>query len=253
MDYSKEQKVIRVLYPLLIPAVRLAASASLPLKELKQLIELAYYQEARRRRLKLKELTSLLSVSMAKVGLLSRQLKEHFSRPESERSLPKRICALLWGGPLSEARMGQVLDDVDPEDLSQTIKELVDEHQVEIEPGRTVLRYRLAAQQFRVAHDFWMARIDGLSNFMRAVAQTVEGRFITDDEHAFARQLSFRIKAEQVGEFERLYREQLFPLVTRLDAEAQDDPRSLPLTLTIAWVVDKDTLMEEEEQPPEAP
>ncbi|MBN1947200.1 MAG: hypothetical protein JW797_16130 [Bradymonadales bacterium] len=246
MEESSGQTTIRVLYSALLPAVRFAAAASIPLKELKRLIELAYYQEARRRRFKLKEITRLLSVSMAKAGLLSRQLKEHFARPESERGLPRRILALLWAGPLSEVRIAQVLDDVESSELSEALRVLQAEQRIEAEQGRTVVRYRLAAPQHRLVHDHWMARIDGLNNLMRSISQAVEARFLGSDERAFARTLSFRVKSEQVPKLEQLYREQIFPLVTQLDAEVGEEDGSLPLTLSITWAVDQEAVVDDE-------
>ena len=64
MTMGQEDEKKRVLFSTLLPAVRIATGALTPLKEMKKLVELAYYREARRQQHKLKEICELLSISM---------------------------------------------------------------------------------------------------------------------------------------------------------------------------------------------
>lgn len=238
MTNTRDQEKIRVLFSTLLPAVRIATSALTPLKEMKQLIELAYYREARQRKYKLKEICGLLSISMSKAGLLSNQLKEHFSSSEVEHGLPRRILALLWASPLSETKLAQVLSNAKPEEVSEAIQRLLAENQVVVIPGRTVVRYRLAAPQYRLVKDHWLAMIDGLNNFMRSVSLAIESRFFRRDDRAFARTLSFRVKKDSLERLKEVYHEYVYPLVVKLDGEVAEDEDSIPLSLSICWAVD---------------
>ena len=110
---------------------------------MKRLIELALYQETRRRKLKMREIRNLLSISMSKVGLLSKHLKEHYAHPEVEHGVARKILTLLWAGPLSEQKIAQSLANVRKADVKAALRALVADKRVVIEEGRTVSRYKL--------------------------------------------------------------------------------------------------------------
>ncbi|MEO1271243.1 MAG: hypothetical protein AAFX99_24390 [Myxococcota bacterium] len=99
----------RVIYSVLVPAVRLAFVFRVPLKELGDLLQMAYYHETKRRGLKMRETSEQLGVSMRKVAQLSKRLKRNFLKPESDYGLPRQIEFMLWAEPLSELRIGQAL------------------------------------------------------------------------------------------------------------------------------------------------
>jgi hypothetical protein len=66
MTISQQESRRRIAFAVLAPFARVAVNWRLPLREAKQLIELAYYAEARRRGYKLREVAELLSVSMSR-------------------------------------------------------------------------------------------------------------------------------------------------------------------------------------------
>ena len=233
-----EQETTRVLFSSLLPAARMATDVLTPLKEMKRLVELAYYREAKRRKLKMKEIRSLLSVSMSKVGLLSRQLKEHFAQPEANHEIPRRIMALLWAGPLSEKRIAQVLYDLEPEEVSAGIQQLVSQSKIVEEPGRTVSQYRLAKGQYRLVEDGWMAKIDALNNLLGSVSGAIKARFFNDDNRAFARTVGFRARPEDLGRLREAYG-QLFELICELDEAVDGEETSVPISFSFLFAPDE--------------
>ena len=228
---SEDQLTTRVLFSSLLPAARMAAKTLVPLKEMKHLVELAYYRELRGQSLKMKEIRELMSVSMSKVGLLSQSLKAHFTGPELENELPRRILALLWAAPLSEKRIAQALSDVDPEEVGRAIRGLLEEKRIDVEKGPTVARYKLTSGRYRLVGQQWLARIDGLNNLLRSVSQVIERRFLNEDKRAFARTISFSAKAEDVPRLTEAY-EQIFTLVCEVDERSQDDQSAETMVLS---------------------
>lgn len=95
----------------LAPFARVAVNWQLPLREAKRLIELACCAEARRRGYRLREVSELLSVSMSKLGLLSRDLKEIFNEGTTGQTTARRVLSVLATGPLSETKLLSVLGD----------------------------------------------------------------------------------------------------------------------------------------------
>ena len=231
---SDDQLTTRILFSSMLPAARLAARTLVPLKDMKRLVELAYYRELRGRSLKMKEICELMSVSMSKVGLLSQHLKAHFAGPELERELPRRILALLWAAPLSEKRIAQALSDVDASEIGQAIAKLLEEERIEVEKGPTVVRYKLTTGRYRLVGQEWLARIDGLNNLLKSVSQVIERRFVDDDERAFARTLSFNIKREDLPRLTEAY-EQIFRLVCEVDEQSQDDESAETVVLSFLF------------------
>ncbi len=228
----KELETLR--FSSLLAAARLAARFRTPLKEMKRLMELAYYQETRTQRLKMKEVRDLMKISMSKVGLLSKELKEQFAQPELEHGLPRRILALLWADALTEVKIAQALSEYPPEDISATIARMVEKKTIKQVPGRTV-RYALGDTQYRLVQEPWMARIDALNNLMASVARIVEARFIDGDQHAMSRTLNFRARPEDMVRLQKLYEEQIFPLICELDAAVVEGEPVLPVQFSVFW------------------
>ncbi len=211
----------------------------LPLSDLKRTAELAYYREARSRGLKMREIAETMSVSMAKVGALSKSLKEHFSEPERAYEVPRRVLSLLWVGPLSLKRIQQALPDVDRSVVQEAVMALLDDERLKKSGGRTA-RYELTARAHRLVEDSWMARIDALGHMMLTAAHVVEGRFERNDERAFTRSLGFRALPGAIQMLKTTYQEQLFPLIVAADAEAADHPDSKQFALTYQFTPDFD-------------
>jgi hypothetical protein len=239
MTISQQESRSRIAFAVLAPFARVAVNWRLPLREAKQLIELAYYAEARRRGYKLREVSELLSVSMSKLGLLSRDLKEIFDEGTTGQTTARRVLSVLGAGPLSEAKLLSVLDDVEAESVKSVLGDMV-EQLLEIVPGRTPL-YRLAAAQYRLVQEPWMARYDALNHLMTALGQTIDARFERGDGAAMARTLSFKIRPEDHARLAELYERQLMPLIVELDqAAVAAGDAGVAMNVAIMWAPDSD-------------
>ena len=240
MTISQQESRRRIAFAVLAPFARVAVNWRLPLREAKQLIELAYYAEARRRGYKLREVAELLSVSMSKLGLMSRDLKEIFNEGTAGQTTARRVLSVLGAGPLSEAKLLSVLDDVEAESVKSVLGDMVEQQLLEIVPGRTPL-YRLAAAQYRLVQEPWMARYDALNHLMTAVGQTIDARFERGDSAAMARTLSFKIRPEDHARLAELYERQLMPLIVELDqAAVAAGDAGVAMNVAIMWAPDGD-------------
>lgn len=204
------------------------------LKDIKHLAELAYYQEARSRGMKMREMSDTMGVSMSKVGLLSKQLKEHFREPEVAHGVGRQILTLLWAAPLSEARLAQALTEFEPEEVHRALAKLVEEGRVRQVSGRTDT-FELRSGSQRLDNTPWMAKIDGLNTLLGSVTQTIEARFDRQDARAFVRNLAFRVRNADAGRLQEHYEKSLFPLIVELDEAVLNDEESTPIRLSILW------------------
>ena len=238
--------VKRLTYAALRPAARLAVRGGFALRDMKKLIELAYYQEARRRGLKMKEISQLMSISMAKVGLLSKDLKEYFLQPELEHGVGRQILSLLWAAPLSEARIAQALPEFEADEVSAALRQLVDDGRITPLDGRTEV-YALAAPMHRLQTDPWMAKVDGLNTLLDSVSLAVHGRFFRDDKRSMVRNVAFRVRDEDLDRLREHYEQQLFPLICELDEAVSGTDDSVPIRLSILWAPDERETSDEDD------
>ena len=237
MTISQQESRRRIAFAVLAPFARVAVNWRLPLRAAKQLIELAYYAEARRRGYKLREVAELLSVSMSKLGLVSRDLKEIFDEGTAGQTTARRVLSVLGAGPLSEAKLLSVLDD---EAVKAVLDDMVAQQLLEIVQGRTPL-YRLAAAQYRLVQEPWMARYDALNHLMTAIGQTLDARFERTDPNAMARTLSFKIRPEDRAQLTELYEKQIVPLIVELDAAAvAAGDAGVAMNVAVMWAPDND-------------
>lgn len=240
MTISQQESRRRIAFAVLAPFARVAVNWRLPLRAAKQLIELAYYAEARRRGHKLREVSELLSVSMSKLGLMSRDLKEIFVEGAAGQTTARRVLSVLGAGPLSEAKLLSVLDDVEAESVKAVLANMVEQLMLELVAGKTPL-YRLAAAQYRLVQEPWMARYDALNHLMTTVGQTIDARFERGDGAAMARTLSFKVRPEDHGQLTELYERQIVPLIVALDGAAvAAGAEGVAMNVAIMWAPDND-------------
>lgn len=234
-DIGERELRDRVVYALMLPAVRVARHFGIPLKQMKRWIETAYYDEVRREDMTVREAADQLDVSTSKVSLLSRQLKENFLQPETDQQVARRIEFMLWAQPLSLARIQQVLTDVPDDEVDEAVEQLLEESRIGVDDSGRTTSYELNIEASRRTWDSWLARIDGLENALSNVADAVYGRFFRDEDRAFARTLTFRVPRDDIEELRQFYEQRLFSFVDELDdrAETTDDP--LPISLSLIW------------------
>lgn len=223
----------RVVYALLMPPTRLAELLRVPLKDLGDWTQMAYFHETKRRGLKMREAAELLDVSMRKVALLSKRLKQGFVDADEEHGLPRKVEFMLWAGPLSEARIAQALN-LPAEEVQAALASLVEQGRVELVPGRTPT-YQVVASEFRLVRSQWTARLDGLNNLLGSVVGAVYGRFFVGDPRAFARTVSLRVRKEDLPKLEILYQNVLWPALVELDKASKGAAETEEIDLTILW------------------
>ncbi len=223
----------RVIYALFSPAAKISQSFKIPLSNLKELMEVAYFHETKKSGLKMKEVAKVMDVSMSKVALLSRALKKNFSTENVD--LARRIEFMLWSGAMTSAKIKQVLPDASAEEINSTLLELVQEKKLRKERRDQVFHYVLNIDVDRRVWDSWLAKVDGLNNVLRTVADAVYARFFENDERAFARTLSFRVMPADIEKLRAFYEKELFKLIVELDAKTEGEEDAIPLSLSLFW------------------
>jgi len=226
---TDEEMARRLVFALLAPAAVFSRVFGIALTDVRGLLDIAYFQESRRQGLTLQAIADSMQVSMSKAALLSRALKSNFLE-DTQADVSRRILFMLWAGPLSAARIKQVLTDVEPRGVSKVLKELVKEKKV----AKSGQEYTLLVQADRRVWDSWLARIDGMNNILGNLADAVYGRFFAEEALAFARTLAFRVRPEDVHELEVLYKT-IFEVVTRLDSAAEGAANAVEINLSVLW------------------
>lgn len=226
----------RVIYSMMVPGVRLARAFGVPLKEVGEWVELGYLKELLDGGFKLKDAAELLKVSVRKVSMLSSRLRENFFLPELEHELPRRIEFMLWAAPMSLARLNQVIEDADLDEIDAALEQLLDEEravEVEDRPGF----YMAPRVETRLVKDSMVSRIGALNSFLGNITNAIHGRFFNADPTSFVRTLSFRIAPEQLTELRALY-EQLYEQLREMEQTSrseQDEEELLEMQLSLCW------------------
>lgn len=224
----------QVVYALLLPAVRLALALGVPVRDVADELEVAYFHETRRQGLKTREAAERMGTSLRKVAELSNRLKQRFLGLQAEHELPRRIEFLLWAGPESEAHVRQALPDVDPAEISAALRLLVEQQRAVLVEGRTP-RFEALRSDRRLVADSLLARLDALGNLAENVSHAVFARFFRGDARAFARTLNFRVRTEDLARLQRLYEEHVWPALRALDEAAKNSPDTQAMDLSVLW------------------
>ncbi len=233
-----DEDLQRIAFAVLRPAARIALEYELPLKAMRNLVELAIYQQAVRRGMKMKEITERFSVGMSKVAALSRDLKRHFADAEEAHGLPRQILSLLYSRPLSLKLLHRALPGFEAQDLEKAIAQLIKEKRVKEVQGRT-LRYTIAQQRQRLDISPWMARIDGLNTLMDHVHNAISKRLLHPDGRGTVRNVAFRVAPEDYERLSEFYQKELFPLICELDERAGEREDADHVRLSILWSADQ--------------
>lgn len=246
---DEEELRDRVAYALFSPAMRLALRKRIPLSWLKKTAETAYFHEARKREMTLKEITQVMGISISKAALLSKQLKQGLMQPDVEYALPRQIEYMLWAGPLTMGRINQNLTTTPRPEIEAAVEGLIAEQRIERVGEGSDATYRLDIRAERRVWDNWLARLDGLNRALRSVGDAVLIRFFgPEGPEAFARTLSFHIRREDLPALQKFYNEQLFPFIAALNEAAEDDRDDVTVVnLSVFWAEDLEKGPPEEE------
>ena len=227
----------RVAYAMLLPAVRVARVLDLPLRAMGDWLHMAYFHELKRSGYKMRESADLLGVSMRKVALLSKRLKENFLRADAEAGLPRRVEFVLWSGPQSRARIQQAFPAVERAEVNAAIAQLIDEGRITQRRKGTRWVYEVSARESRLIRNDWSARLDALNNLLGNVCHAAFGRLFRDEANAFVRTVSFRIRKRDVAKLRALYNDVIWKQLSQLEAAAADadEEDTLSLDYSICW------------------
>ena len=231
-----EKMTQRVIYSCLTLPARLALRFELPMKDLVDLMQMSAFHETKRRGLKMREISELLDVSMRKVSQLSSRLRRNFAEEEAVEALPRRIEFMLWAEPLSEARLHQVTRGASKEEVDEAIAQLITQKRVRATQGDDgQLVYEVVRSEFRLVSPEWTARLDGLNNLVSNVANVIDARFFHDDQRAFARTLSLRVREQDLARMRDLYTTVIWETLREIDEAAKHDASAHEIDLSILW------------------
>ncbi len=231
---ASEEFVRRLVYSLLKPSARIADRFGLSLKQLAQLTQLVFYEHKRRRGLSIKEISKEFQTSTRTVDRLIKSLREDFFEPEHEHELPRRIEFLLWAEPLGAARIAQLLPEHPEQEVFDALDALVEQKRVMVQAGRTTL-YACTQRANRLPDSTEAAKVDALNHLLGTVIQAVERRFFERDPRAGARNVALRIRPEDFERIEALYEQHIWPLLTELDAHAEEAEDAVELGWVTCW------------------
>lgn len=224
----------RILYSMLLPATRLARILNIPLKQLGDWLQVAYFHELKKLDFKLHEIADHLAVSPRKAAMLSRRLKENFIDPERHAALPRRIEFMLWAGPLSRARIKQILPAADAEDVDSAVDQLLAESRIlERKQARNVV-YEVSQDNSRLVSGDWRARLDALDNLLGTVVKVVYERFFRSNSDAFARTITFRIHPDDTDTLAEIY-DDVWTRINQLEERAKTVEDAMTVAISICW------------------
>ena len=225
----------RVFFSLLGLVVSAADRLGLSLKDVTRWVRVAYVKELKDQGLSYAQIGDRLGTSERTIKNVARELRESFFLPEQEHNLPTRIEFMLWRTPMSEARLKQVLDGVEAEEVDTAIALLLDQGRIEVDDSERTPTYVPTQSVNSQVSPEWVQRIGALNSLASNLYDTVEGRFFRMDPRAFARTLSFLIRPSNYADLEELFWETLVPFIAGLDEEAHDADEADPIRLTMFW------------------
>lgn len=215
--------VLRILFTMFYPAVKTAAAFNYPLDTVKDMMTLALWREAKRKHSTINVISLIFGKSTRTIKALSARFNKGGFFEETETNLTRRIEDMLSQRPMSIDELAERLPHSNEFDSTRlAIKTLLQEGRVEeVEriPGRPV-RYQLVPGHRNLyCGANWEARIDGLSEHLEVLTETILQRFIGDEpEEAGARTFAFKAKPEDA----RAFREELLTFIRGRLHELED-------------------------------
>ena len=196
----------RVVFSLLRASARVGLGLGLPVKQMRELMNLAYFREAREEQdLKLDEIARLFDTSLRTVSSQHRRYRGDFFAPEDAVALRRALAALVNHAPATRERLVAAFPETPERTLDAALADLVQAGTVSLDEGR--YRRKADAHSFIDAEDL-NSRIDGLNRQMDVLAATVWGRFVSARREGApdpggARTIVFRSTDEDFAELVR--------------------------------------------------
>ena len=168
----------RVIYLFLAPVARLGTRNRVPLRDLRDLLEMACFQQLRQASYTLDESAEILDVSRRKAAQLSKQLKHNFFDFHSGDSITRRIEYLLWAGELTEGRLKQELSSHSESAIDSALSKLVAAGRIEAQEEQSTTRYSLPSRGPRLFAGDLMDVLEELENTIMSIVELAAERFL---------------------------------------------------------------------------
>ena len=172
----------RILYSLFRCVSRVALRLSMPLSQMNDLFQMAYFHEAREEKgMGLGDVADLFGKSLRTVSSLHNRYRGDFFAPEQEIQLRRKIAQRVQDGPVDAGELAAAFPQVKGTFLTTALDDLLREKRILLDGER----FRRNPED----HDFFSetdirARVDGLNRQMDIVAEAVWRRFFEEDETA---------------------------------------------------------------------
>ena len=188
----------RLVYSLLKAVVRVAAKSNMPMAELTELTQLAYFDELRREHPReLSTIAEKLGLSLRSIGALNRRLRQAFFAAEANVQPTREVCSALLDAPLGLAELQAALPDLDKAQLRQALEFLKKSEWVEVKNRKYQLKSRLRSY----VDNQLTRKIDGLNRQMDILSSSVWSRFVDNTKTSVGRSWVFAGKEADVVEF----------------------------------------------------
>ncbi len=234
-DISPEELRKRVLYSLLLPAVRLARLVRIPLKDLTGLVAIIYFEELRTQGLTLKESAEALGMSQRTAVRLSKELREPFFLPEVTHNLQRHLEFMLATRPMGFARLRQVLPQTNGDKIEEALQSLLEQGRIRELNGRTKLYTGSNIGTRRLVGDSWISRVGALNSLMGNLFNATYGRLLRNEPRAFVRTLSFNAPPGVVEQLHRFYENVIRREVENMDKQAEQNESDELMQLSLCW------------------
>jgi hypothetical protein len=239
--------LLRILFTMFTPAVKLAVDMNYPLDTVKDMMTLALWQEARRKHSTINLISLVFGKSTRTVKALSARFNKGGYFESSETNTMRRIEDLLRQKSMTLDELAGRLPQTNEFDSTRTaVSALLREGRIEAAP-RSVgapVRYQVVSRHHNLfTEQDWEARVDALSEHLEVVAETVRRRMLGDEpEKAAARTFTFRARPEDMATFRDDLLEFVRTRYTQLeaDAAASEDARCFALYLGTTPVEEED-------------
>ncbi len=211
----------RLVYSLLKAAVRVAAKSNMPMSELTDLTQLAYFDELRRSHPReLSTIAEKLGLSLRSIGGLSKRLRQAFFAAEASVQPMREVSSALFAKPLSLAELQDALPELEKAQVRKALESLKKSGWVEVQDRKYQLQGRLRSY----VDEKLSRKIDGLNRQMDILSASVWSRFVDETKTSVGRSWVFAAKEEDVVAFiEKAVRELRHGAVDMEEAALESD------------------------------
>ena len=203
MKKLTRQQTMQIIYSTFLPTVKIARKLDIGLKDIVNLLEMAYYHETKKANMSTNQTLKLLKISQSKLSTLSRRLKTNFLifSKKNNTDTDQLIKFALWAEPMSKSRLCQILKDQKPTDITLALDRLLKEKEIIKEKDRTTT-YKLTNKKVSLIDNDFITTINGLNKSLMSIANFIHSRFFSNSEKTFSRTITLKIKKKEIPRYE---------------------------------------------------